>query len=44
MKNAKLQAKYFKEFKTKKIYSPTIFWENLIKKNLTIIKGQIKKF
>lgn len=45
MKDPKVQAKYFKEFKTKKIYSPTIFWEKLIKKNFNlIIKGDIKNF
>ena len=45
MKNPKLQAQYFKNFKPKEIYSPTNFWGNLIKKNFKlIINGQIKNF
>ena len=45
MKNPRLQAQYFKNFKPKKIYSPTNFWDNLIKKNFKlIINGQIKNF
>ena len=41
MKDAKVQAKYFKEFKTKKIYSPTILGKSYKNFNL-IIKGDIK--
>lgn len=45
MKNPRLQAQYFKNFKPKEIYSPTNFWDNLIKKNFKlIINGQIKNF
>ena len=45
MINPKKQAKYFEEYKTNLIYSPTSFWEKLVKKNFSLIKqGYIGNF
>jgi putative sugar O-methyltransferase len=45
MKNPKKQASYFEKYNTKKIFQPTSFWSNLVKKNYYLIKkGNIKKF
>ena len=45
MKNIKKQILYYENFKTKKIYTPTSFWSNLIKKNYKLLKkGKIRDF
>ena len=45
MKNLKNQATYFEKYNVEKIFKPTSFWSNLVKKNYYLIKkGNIGKF